>query len=50
MIRDVESLTKLQESGDTEEVHIQADKIIKKYLPIAIREAYEIIENDFWYA
>ncbi len=50
MIKDVEYLDKLQENRDYEVVHIEADKIIKRYLPIAIREAYEKIEDSFWYA
>ena len=48
-----EGVKKLQAyigNTDDEEVHVKADEIIKEFLPKEIREAYEKLEENFWYA
>lgn len=36
--------------GDNEIEHMYADKVLLKFVPAEIREAYETISKRFWYA
>ena len=45
----VNKLEAFNEDTDYEAVHVKADEIIKEFLPKEIREAYEKLEENFWY-
>ena len=46
----VEKLESYIGDADYETVHSRADDIIKEFLPKEVRDAYEKLEENFWYA
>jgi hypothetical protein len=47
---DVKKLELLWHGDDDEIIHIEADKILLKYVPSEIADAYRKISHRFWYS